>query len=114
VGDGLDVVAIGVSHETSEVVGVVFGEGSRCVEDLGIDTHGGGVEASDGGPIGSGECNVKFSGSTAVNSWPDPEWGTLVVGEANRLAVGVGGLESERREDDLVEGSTTGDIGDLK
>jgi hypothetical protein len=57
---------------------------------------------------------VKFSGSTAINSWPDPEWGALVVGEANRLAVGVGGLESEGREDDLVEGSTTGDIGDLK
>jgi len=114
VADGFDAVAVRVSYETAEVVGVVFGEDPWRVEDLGTDPQSGGMDTVDGGPVGSGECDVQLSGSAAVGSRPDPKWCTFTVGKADRLAVGVGSLESERREDRLVEGLTSGHIGDLQ
>jgi hypothetical protein len=114
VANGFDVVAVRVSHETAEVVGVVLGKGSRCIQDLSIDAAGGVVKSMYGRPVASGERDVQFPRSPTVNGWTDPKWGTLVIREANPVGVGVGGLEPKRRQNGLVEGPTSGDIGDLK
>jgi hypothetical protein len=51
VADGLDVVAVGIPHEGAKVAGVIFRPKPRCVQLLGAQLQGFGMELPHGGGI---------------------------------------------------------------
>jgi len=61
VADGLNVVAVGVAHESAVVLGVVLGPHTRLVEHLGTGGHGGVEEGANRCPIRGGDCDVGFA-----------------------------------------------------
>jgi hypothetical protein len=61
VADYFDVVAVGVAHERSVVVGVVLGPDPRLVESLGAEAFGGLEEGAHRSPVGRLEGDVGFA-----------------------------------------------------
>ena len=96
--DGLDVVAVGVTHEATEVVGVVFGEHPRRVQDLRSDRDGSVMKPSHRGAVGRGEGDVQLP-ALVVTGRRQPEGRSLAVGAGgpDRPAVGEGRHDPERR-----------------
>lgn len=111
----LNVVPIGVSYESSEVRVVVLGPQLRLVEDLGPDGGGDLEEAVDGISVRSAEGDVRFPKAVAGLLLSNPEHGNGRSAVAD-CAVGIfhDPLTTERGQDRVVEGSTSGEIGALK
>jgi hypothetical protein len=68
VADRLDVVAVEVADKAAVVVGVVLGEDTGFVEDLGPDGHRGAMERVDDAPLRRLErdvCSSRSSGRSA-------------------------------------------------
>lgn len=111
--DGFDVVAVRVTHETAEVVWMVFGEDPGRVQDFRADGDGGGVELVNDCPAVGFEGYVQLARLASLG-WPDPERGAFAVREAGPLAVSVVGPQAEWLKDCLVERPTVGDVGHLQ
>src|ERR1700733_16314307 len=73
--DGLDVVAVGVSHEGPVIVGVVPGPELRLVQALGSRPDGRRVERPNGRPVGRSEGDVGLTEAVAVPRFPNPKVG---------------------------------------
>ena|ERR1035437_140620 len=81
--NGLDVVAIRVSHEGAEVVRVVLGPESWFVQHLGALADRSVKELLYRGASAGRESDVRFSKSLATVEWSDPERGHRRHAETN-------------------------------